>query len=243
MNATIPSSALMSCSASSAPSPAEGRVEIIVSGCAGFRRAPEHEVDRDQCCEDEQRCALAEIAKALALPANATWIPSGRRRSRRARSMCSMATPRHAPRQAEGDRHRRKLALVVHHQWRDPALELRHARQRHLCAAACPARRCAPGRSGRAGIARLDLEHDAVLIALGVDRRDLPLRKGVPERRLDVLHPHAEREAAARSIATSTCKPPGSRSARRRRCPAPASRCRPPSAPISAVHRDRHSTV
>jgi hypothetical protein len=40
--------------------------------------------------------------------------------------------------------------------------------------------------------ARIDLEDDAILVALRVDGRDLPLREGVVERRVDVGDAHAE---------------------------------------------------
>ena len=40
--------------------------------------------------------------------------------------------------------------------------------------------------------ARVDLEHDAILVALGVDGRDLPLGEGIVEGVVDVLDAHAE---------------------------------------------------
>ena len=49
------------------------------------------------------------------------------------------------------------------------------------------------GEVGRVALVlRIDLEDDAILVALGVERRDLPLREGVVERVVDVLDAHAE---------------------------------------------------
>ena len=45
---------------------------------------------------------------------------------------------------------------------------------------------------GVALVERIDLEDDAVLVALGIDGRDLPLREGIVERVVDVLHLHAQ---------------------------------------------------
>src|SRR4029450_5378187 len=39
---------------------------------------------------------------------------------------------------------------------------------------------------------RIDLQHHHVLIALGIDDRDLPLRKRVVQRIVDILDPNAE---------------------------------------------------
>ena len=56
MKAISESSVLKICSASSAPSPAEGRVEMIVSGMRqALVQDAEHEVDRDQRRDDQQR--------------------------------------------------------------------------------------------------------------------------------------------------------------------------------------------
>ena len=67
-----------------------------------------------------------------------------------------------------------------------------HRRQGHLRAAG-GARHVDVLEVGRIALqARIDLEDDAVLVALGVDRRHLPLREGVVERRVDVGDAHAE---------------------------------------------------
>ena len=84
-----------------------------------------------------------------------------------------------------------KLALVIDHQRRDPALEARHVGQRNLRAAA------AADEDVRqvvrvALVLRIDLEDDAILVALGIDRRHLPLRVRIGERGVDVLDAHAE---------------------------------------------------
>ena len=65
------------------------------------------------------------------------------------------------------------------------------AAERHLRAVAARHEHvCQVG--GVALEARVDLEHDAILVALGVDGRDLPLREGVVEGAVDVLDAHAE---------------------------------------------------
>ena len=94
-------------------------------------------------------------------------------------------------RQIVGDSHRRKLALMVDHQGRNAALVLGHGRQRHL-------RIAVPGHINMGEVGRVtlimgvDFENDAVLIARTIDCRDLPLRKCVVERVVDVLDTHSE---------------------------------------------------
>ena len=73
---------------------------------------------------------------------------------------------------------------MAHRQRRRAALEPRHRRQRHLRAAGGADIDAVQQR--RIGLQlRIDLQHHLVLVALGVDRRDLPLRIGIVQRVVD----------------------------------------------------------
>ena len=67
------------------------------------------------------------------------------------------------------------------------ALDPGHRGERHLHAVR--AGDVDAGEIGRVALVlRIDLEDHAILVALGVERRDLPLRERIVERGLDVLH-------------------------------------------------------
>ncbi len=94
-------------------------------------------------------------------------------------------------REIVGDGDRGELALVVDHQRRDRTLDLRHLRQRHLGVAS--AHDVDVGEVARVALVfAVDFQDHAVLVALGVDGGNLPLRERVVERVVDVLDAHAE---------------------------------------------------
>src|SRR5207342_2915626 len=109
----------------------------------------------------------------------------------------------------DGDRG--KLSLVVDHERRKPGLDLGHRIERDLGVVG-PADIDAVEIGRVALILRIDLEDDAVLVALGVEGRDLPLRVGVLSALAMSCTRTPMRDAATRSIDTLTCSPPCSRS-------------------------------
>ena len=93
--------------------------------------------------------------------------------------------------EAEADGDGGKLTLVVDHERGEPAVDGGHGTERHL--GVVGAADIDAAKVGRiALILRIDFEHDAILVALGVERRDLALRERVVERIGDVLHAHPE---------------------------------------------------
>ena len=100
-----------------------------------------------------------------------------------------------AGRQVEADGDGGKLVLVIDGERRGAALDLAPPRS------GAPARRPMPAAGGHvdprqggriALVLRHGLEHDAILVGLGIDGRDLALAEGVVERVVDGLHGDAE---------------------------------------------------
>ena len=129
------------CSASSAPRPADGSVEMIVSGMReALVEHAEHDIDRDQRRQDQQRLRADRLRDRRGRrPANSARMVSGRCSSATARS----TAPRRlldgdVRRQAEADGHRRELALVVDHQRLQAALDPARPRCSGTCAPSAP---------------------------------------------------------------------------------------------------------
>ena len=86
---------------------------------------------------------------------------------------------------------------------RQAALIVDDSRQRHLCAVG--ARNEHTVKVGWIVLElRIDFQYDLVLIALGVDGRNLPLRKRVIEGVVDVLNLDAEARAASAGRSTTS---------------------------------------
>ncbi|GCC46876.1 hypothetical protein chiPu_0030707, partial [Chiloscyllium punctatum] len=98
---------------------------------------------------------------------------------------------RFAGRQVEAERDRRKLGLMRDRERRRGADQGCHRRQRHLRAVGAGQIELVENRRV-ALVHRQRLEHDAVLVGLAVDRRDLALREGVVQRIRDTLETDAK---------------------------------------------------
>ncbi len=80
---------------------------------------------------------------------------------------------------------------MEHGEWRQATLGMHDRRQRHLrISRACHVDAIEVGRIGLEF--RIDLQHHHVLVALGVDDRDLPLSERIVQGVIDVLHPDTE---------------------------------------------------
>ena len=93
--------------------------------------------------------------------------------------------------QVEGERHRRELALVDDGQRGGADLDFGKGAQRHHLAGAGLDVDLVQGLR-RELVLRLDLQHDAVLVELGEDGRDLALAEGVVERVVNGLGEHVQ---------------------------------------------------
>ena len=126
--------------------------------------------------EDWNACALPWklVAREAGLPSCcSTWW-----------MRCHRVADRHAGLQIEGDRHRRELALMVDHQWRDLVDRRDQRAQRHLLSARGVDIDILK-RIGSELELRLDLEHDVVLVLPGSDGRDDALAERIVERVVD----------------------------------------------------------
>ena len=92
---------------------------------------------------------------------------------------------------AKADGNGGKLTLVIDHERGEPALDLGHGGERNL--GVVGAAHVDAAEVGRITlILGPDFENDAILVALGIERRDLPLGVSIVERIGDVLHAHAQ---------------------------------------------------
>ncbi len=80
---------------------------------------------------------------------------------------------------------------MLDRQWCQDALEAGDGVQRHLCAGGGRHVDAAEGRRVVL-VLRERLQHNSVLVGLPIDRRDLPLAKGIIEGIVDRLHGDAE---------------------------------------------------
>jgi len=93
--------------------------------------------------------------------------------------------------EAKADGNGGKLTLVIDHERGKPALDLGHGGERNL--GFVGAADIDAAEIGRVAlILGIDFENDAILVTLGVERRDLPLGIRIVERIGDVLHPYAQ---------------------------------------------------
>ncbi len=147
----------------------------------------EHDVDGHERGEDEQRLVRERGAEGLRRALEAPIDARGKSDlAGRPLDEVDAGAERRAGRQVERQRHRRKLPLVAHEQRRARPGRSRDRGERHM-----------PARRRRdvyvVEVARMvlepvrDLEHDAVLVQLRENGRDLPLAERVVERVVDEL--------------------------------------------------------
>ena len=124
-------------SAISAPTPAEGSVEMIVSGWIRLSyRMPEHDVDGEQRGQDQHR--LAGERFLIRLRGAGELAGDGGRQAHFDFGLVNGRNgiaERNALRQIEGDGGRRELALMRQRERRDALREMGERRQRHVDAA------------------------------------------------------------------------------------------------------------
>ena len=93
--------------------------------------------------------------------------------------------------QVEGQRGRRELRLMVHHHRRLAIAPVRQSGKRHRRAVGRRHEHMVQRRHAL-GPCRILLQHHAVLVGLGEERGNLPLREGILQGRGDGLHLHAQ---------------------------------------------------
>ena len=152
----------------------------------------ENEVDRDQRGQDQDRLIGQRRLEGLGRPLEAP----AKRRGEAGLTLGALdrlhgVAQRHAQGQVERQRHGRELPLVAHQQRRRARREAGEGAERHLRAGV--GADVDPGERVRALLeVGGDLQHDAVLVALGEDGRDLALTERVVERVVDGLGGHAQ---------------------------------------------------
>ena len=151
----------------------------------------EHQIDRDQRGENQQRLRAGGSRERLRIASELRLDDVGQAHVQyRALHVRSRGFQRDAFLQPERDGDGGKLALMVDHQRRDRTFEVRDVRERHLHTTA--AGNVDVRQVVRVAlILRIDLEDDAILVALGIDRGNLALRIRVGERGVDILHADA----------------------------------------------------
>ena len=153
----------------------------------------EHDIHRHQRAEDQQRlppAGLVEVA-GIAVEAAADALRHVQFVDR-ALDVRGRDLQRHVGQQVERHRGRRERLRVKDRERRQAALVAHHGRQRHLRVVGAGDEDALE--VGRIGLEfRIDLQHHHVLVALGIDDRDLPLRERIVQGVVDVLDADAER--------------------------------------------------